>query len=113
MSDAGENSHGGRAENGKAILPTNDTAHAHEAGEARIRFLRSRAEIAQADMDALNAQHLDPDTLEDLILEASPTKADLIRKAEHALSLRVAEARATAEAAEAAYEEAMFSDFDN
>ena len=82
------------------------------AQESRLRILRSKAAVARSDVDALAALHLDPETLEDLLDAATPQEAERLRKAEHEISVRVDHARAKAEAAEAAYEQAVLDDFD-
>ena len=82
------------------------------AQESRLRILRSKAAVARSEVDALAAMHLDPDTLEDLLDTASPREAERLRKSEHEISVRVGHARAKAEAAEAAYEQAVLDDFD-
>lgn len=99
----------------KVILPTD---HASErtakqlAKERRIRVLQSRAAVAHSEVDAIAASHLDPDTLETMLSNANPSDAQRIRKAEHTISIRVADARAIAEAAEAEYEQAALDKFD-
>ncbi|TFD31318.1 hypothetical protein [Cryobacterium cryoconiti] len=82
------------------------------AQESRLRILRSKAAVARSEVDALAAMHLDTDTLEDLLETASAQEAARLRKSEHAISVRVSEARARAEAAEAEYEQAVLDDFD-
>ena len=82
------------------------------AQESRLRILRSKAAVARSEVDALAAVHLDPDTLEDLLDTASPRAAERLRTSEHEISVRVADAREKAEAAEAAYEQAVLDDFD-
>lgn len=85
-----------------------DRTPEQEQKDARIAFLRSRAAVARAEVDAVAALHADPDTLEEMLLGASPSRALEIEEAERAISARVVEAREIAEAAEADYEQAMF-----
>ena len=82
------------------------------AQESRLRIPRSKAAVARSDVDALAALHLDPETLEDLLDAATPQEAERLRTSEHEISVRVDHARAKAEAAEAAYEQAVLDDFD-
>ncbi|MBC7442061.1 MAG: hypothetical protein H7311_06020 [Ramlibacter sp.] len=82
------------------------------AHESRLRILRSKAAVARSDVDAMAAMHFDPETMEDLLLNATPSEAARLRKSEHAITVRVAEARAKADAAEAEYEQAVLAEFD-
>ncbi|WP_167726565.1 hypothetical protein [Cryobacterium sp. TMT3-29-2] len=82
------------------------------AQESRLRILRSKAAVARSEVDALAAVHLDADTLEDLLDTATPREAERLRKSEHEISVRVAKAQERADAAEAAYEQAVLDDFD-
>ena len=75
--------------------------------EARITFLRSRAAVARAEVAAIEALHRDPDTLEDLLSDASPEDVALAEAVEHRISERVIAARQMADAAEADYERAL------
>ncbi|TFC44669.1 hypothetical protein E3T26_08415 [Cryobacterium sp. TMT1-21] len=80
--------------------------------ESRLQLLRSKAAVARSEVDAMAAMRLDPETLEDLLINATPSEAARLRKSEHAISERVAEARARADAAEAEYEQAVLDEFD-
>ena len=82
------------------------------AQEFRVRIPRSKAAVARSDVDALAALHLDPETLEGLLDTATPQEAERLRTSEHEISVCVDHARAKAEAAEAAYEQAVLDDFD-
>ena len=75
--------------------------------EARITFLRSRAAVARAEVAAIEALHRDPDTLEDLLFNASPEDVAMAEAVEHRISERVIAARQVADAAEADYERAL------
>ncbi len=83
------------------------------ARDARVRLLRSKAAVLRSEVDAIAATHTDPDTLEEMLSNASPEEVLRIEKAEHTISARVAEARAAAEAAEAEYEQAVLDQDDN
>ncbi|WP_166788621.1 hypothetical protein [Cryobacterium sp. HLT2-28] len=82
------------------------------ARDARVRLLRSKAAVLRSEVDAIAANHLDPDTLEELLANAGPEEVLRIEKAEHTISARVAEARAEADAAEAEYEQALLERYD-
>ena len=81
-------------------------------GEAAITFLRSRASVARAEVSAIEALHRDPETLEELLANASPEEVALAEAEEHRISERVAEARQAADVAEADYERAMLDGAD-
>lgn len=113
MNNTGKDNNSNRgAPKGEVFRSPKNATDARATNDAHIRFLRSRADVARSDVNALNAKLLDPDTLEDLILKADPAQAALIRTAEHSLSVRVTEARAVAASAEAAYEAAILDEFD-
>ena len=80
--------------------------------EARITFLRSRAAVARAEVAAIEAMHRDPDTLEDLLSNASPEEVAMAEAVEHRISERVIAARQVADAAEADYERALLDGAD-
>ena len=83
------------------------------ARDARVRLLRSKAAVLRSEVDAIAATHVDPDTLEEMLSNASPDEVLRIEKAEHAISARVSEARTAAEAAEADYEQAVLDQNDD
>jgi hypothetical protein len=80
--------------------------------EARITFLRSRAAVARAEVAAIEALHRDPDTLEDLLSNASPEEVAMAEAVEHRISERVIAARQVADAAEVDYERALLAGAD-
>ena len=82
------------------------------ARDARVRILRSKAAVLRSEVNAITATLLDPDTLEEMLSNASPEEVLRIEKAEHAISARVAESRTVAEAAEAEYEQAVLDRYD-
>jgi len=84
-----------------------------DAKDARVRVLRSKAAVARSEAEAIEAMHLDPDTLEDLLENASPLEARRLEKSEHAISQRVAKAKAAADAAEYEYEQAVLEQYDD
>jgi hypothetical protein len=88
-------------------------AKRQDAKDARVRMLRSKAAVARSEVDAIEAMHLDPDTLEDLLESSSPLEARRLEKSEHAISQRVAKAMAAAEAAENEYEQAVLEQYDD
>jgi tRNA(Ser,Leu) C12 N-acetylase TAN1 len=99
----------------KEILPVDreaERAARQDAKDARIRVLRSRAAVARSEVSAVVAMHLDPDTLEEMLLNATPSEAERIRKSEREISVRVLEAGAMADQAEAEYEQALLEQFD-
>ena len=75
--------------------------------EARITFLRSRAAVARAEVSAIEAMHINPDDLEELLANASPDDVAMAEAVEHRISERVTAARQVADAAEADYERAV------
>lgn len=99
----------------RAILapdPAAERAERLRERETRLRILRGKADLAHSEVEVIAAQHLAPDQLEDMLDNATPTEAERIRIAERRITLRVAEAKAIAEAAEAEYEEAALAEFD-
>jgi len=88
-------------------------ARRQDAKDARVRILRSKAAVARSEVDAIEATHLDPDTLQDLLENASPLEARRLEKSEHAISQRVAKARAAADVAEYEYEQAVLEQYDD
>ncbi|KFF59641.1 hypothetical protein JF66_09910 [Cryobacterium sp. MLB-32] len=100
----------------KAILPPDrdaERAARHRERDTRLRILRGKSDLAHSAVHAIAALHLDGDQLEGLLSEATPTEAERIRISEHRISMRLTEARALAEAAEAAYEQAAMQEFDD
>ncbi|KGJ71662.1 hypothetical protein GY21_20645 [Cryobacterium roopkundense] len=99
----------------RAILPPDPAAehaeHQRES-ETRLRVLRGKADLAHSEVEVINALRIDPEQLEDMLTNATPTEAERIRIAERRITLRVAEARAIADAAEAEYEQAALQTFD-
>jgi len=96
----------------KAILPPDPAVRQRER-ETRLRILRGKADLAHSEVEVIAALHLDPDRLEDMLEQATPTEAERIRISERRITLRVAEARAMAEAAEAEYEQAALAGLDD
>lgn len=114
-SDPGHSDPGHSDPGERSILPRDvdaERAERRKAHETRLRILRGKADLAHSEVEVINALHLDPDQLEEMLANATPTEAERIRIAERRLTLRVAEARAVAEAAEAEYEQAALADFD-
>lgn len=100
---------------GKAIRPPDvaaERAARRREHDKRLRILRGKADLAHSEAAAIAARHIDPDQLEELLTNATPTEAERIHISERRIALRAAEARALAEAAEAAYEEAALEGFD-
>jgi len=99
----------------RAILapdPAAERAEHLRERETRLRILRGKADLTHSEVAIIAVQHLAPDQLEEMLDNATPTEAERIRIAERRITLRVAEARAIAEAAEAEYEQAALAEFD-